>query len=935
MLSSGLRSRRRAIVNATIEAWNSSFGLEETLQYPESVARGLRSLRQIADLLLPTFPDGEAVSLYTFVINMFWLIKIKDRPPSFVDSEDDTPLPLLSPAHNAISKTAQGLPHAIFETSSSTRRLVSEPRIRNVMQRTTSFEKAKSSPVKQAPKRILKRSLPHEESQIQFEAIESSPSNEAQMDSQVLTDHQKEVRSRQKIVSAGMYPDLQSDTSRDERIATFMKALSRSGSRHLKSMDTTPKSSATSLPVRRSGTNDAFMSSSPTPQRNGIAADDHRLDLSAPESLVAQTIAETDPPSSPPQLPAQEYEIPVSNVTISPTAPVSKDFWNQVGKIHADGDEMETFLNFDACASSEASPSGGKSSLSSCQTTSKVHQADEDDVSTALRHEEEHDLLPERESVLASVDVQSMSEPVASTNDLIDALPERFISQDDQEFTHTEVSQSKHELLTETSEKSSPKLAQDLSSDPDSHQTPKSCSIEPQFEEVTPIELGHQTNSGQSSPNIAARDECAVHSNEEHVPRVVNGEVDLGEPQLPAAEEHPSEQSQSPGPKNSPSSAIEAVTSLNRPAKLIKAEIALPMPLTPTSLHQIHTSPHDAQRSGSTALKRRKSKSSKIASDQTSTEVQPGTFSQQTDSPQTHLSTQDNVISNAAVDSTESSPAPLKIDRRVLRQKRKVSPAEEKDSLSKRQKTLPLPKKRGRPVSSTKLERESAPEVVKGRRKSAADVFTPPAVPMTRKRKRDAFLMSTTPIREESGELFTPTSELSARSRRAERRASTQNQGSTEPAQKRVRSRNLHQHFSRGGHAESGKGPRQVARRRGRPQSQVGIPTSSPKADTESEESGFSKTSPKGDEGGHRRSSDQTEGEGEDADESANRAGSRLFAPDLRPKATPKSIFARLRQMALDFRGLVLGPKDHRAMDDALFEVRVQMHEAAQRGAAD
>lgn len=53
---------------------------------------------------------------------------------------------------------------------------------------------------------------------------------------------------------------------------------------------------------------------------------------------------------------------------------------------------------------------------------------------------------------------------------------------------------------------------------------------------------------------------------------------------------------------------------------------------------------------------------------------------------------------------------------------------------------------------------------------------------------------------------------------------------------------------------------------------------------------------------------------------------------DNRPKVKPRSILGRLKQLLSDCRQLVLGSQEERELDDALFEVRKEVHEAGRRG---
>lgn len=64
LVVAGFRSRHKAVVNEAIVMWNSTFGGEGTLEYPEELRNILRKLRPITELRLPNFPelDGEEVS---------------------------------------------------------------------------------------------------------------------------------------------------------------------------------------------------------------------------------------------------------------------------------------------------------------------------------------------------------------------------------------------------------------------------------------------------------------------------------------------------------------------------------------------------------------------------------------------------------------------------------------------------------------------------------------------------------------------------------------------------------------------------------------------------------------------------------------------------------------------------------------------------------
>lgn len=57
LIASGLESRRKGTVDATIRLFNETFGKQDTLGYPKRVKSALRRLRPIADISLPSFPE--------------------------------------------------------------------------------------------------------------------------------------------------------------------------------------------------------------------------------------------------------------------------------------------------------------------------------------------------------------------------------------------------------------------------------------------------------------------------------------------------------------------------------------------------------------------------------------------------------------------------------------------------------------------------------------------------------------------------------------------------------------------------------------------------------------------------------------------------------------------------------------------------------------
>lgn len=189
ILVAGFRSRHKTVVNESILMWNSTFGAEGTLEYPEDLRTILQKLRSMTELRLPNFPEVNSE-------------EVMSSPLQFVDSEEEEamqPEPVMSPARpppsvdplERIAESIKGMPlspdlrkAAVFQGSPS-------PALRGI--NTT-------------PKARLR----YNDSQIQFAAIDSSPLQPELAESQYLTDRQKEVKERQGREAAAMFPEIRS-----------------------------------------------------------------------------------------------------------------------------------------------------------------------------------------------------------------------------------------------------------------------------------------------------------------------------------------------------------------------------------------------------------------------------------------------------------------------------------------------------------------------------------------------------------------------------------------------------------------------------------------------------------------------------------------------------------------------------------------------------
>jgi len=172
------------------------------LEYPEQVKVSLLKLRQLnIDVQLPFFPE----SLESEEV-------VDQRQPSdYMDSQDESSNysgfsslelafkqhlePHLDPL--AIRRIRQSTPQVIIEVG-------------RTQSRKRSREATPESSNRKSRKRDVTPRLRHDDSQVQFEAIESSPMADRVVDSQLLTEKQKEIKERQQA-EAAMFPDLRSN----------------------------------------------------------------------------------------------------------------------------------------------------------------------------------------------------------------------------------------------------------------------------------------------------------------------------------------------------------------------------------------------------------------------------------------------------------------------------------------------------------------------------------------------------------------------------------------------------------------------------------------------------------------------------------------------------------------------------------------------------
>ncbi|KAL7770299.1 hypothetical protein CFE70_000232 [Pyrenophora teres f. teres 0-1] len=280
LMTAGFLSRRRSIVNVSIATWNSTFGKEDILIYPSRLETALRLLRQNVELSLPSLEarEEDAVS-FSCNSTLLLLILGQDNMVSFYDSDTTAEEPKRAFKSPRVKESP-------FRISKSLRSKSRSPAVPTSARRTSS---------RQTPKIRLR----HDDSQIAFEPIASSPSNPFNQESQVLTERQKEMLDRQRL-STGLFSKMGALSPQPEEVPSPMEIDSDAFT-----ADDLPQSTQ-ATPLKALAAMDpmgGFLGSSPTPHArrstHHIVSDD--TNIATPTAVRSIQFANDDLGSSPPR----------------------------------------------------------------------------------------------------------------------------------------------------------------------------------------------------------------------------------------------------------------------------------------------------------------------------------------------------------------------------------------------------------------------------------------------------------------------------------------------------------------------------------------------------------------------------------------------------------------------------------------------------------
>ncbi|KAF4981231.1 hypothetical protein FZEAL_2919 [Fusarium zealandicum] len=251
LVSAGFKSRHRYVVNKMAETWNILVKDEGSLDCSDSLRSIIASLRPRVDISYPGMEESSGEPGDEFGA----------QAQSFIGSQDDLSFAVLSSAKSS----GQGVGQAVSPAPSLSKMSLRGP-ITRKRQRDATPEALQTK----SAKRTTTPRLRHDNSQIQFAPIASSPLAE---ESQHLTERQREVRQRQQE-TAGLYLGIRS-SPRTRSQAALEEKSKETNTRNARNLETTPE---------RTTSYEEFITSTPTPRRG----------------QALQMEGFNDPPSSPP-----------------------------------------------------------------------------------------------------------------------------------------------------------------------------------------------------------------------------------------------------------------------------------------------------------------------------------------------------------------------------------------------------------------------------------------------------------------------------------------------------------------------------------------------------------------------------------------------------------------------------------------------------------
>ncbi|KAI7546000.1 hypothetical protein KC317_g15549, partial [Hortaea werneckii] len=265
LLVAGFSSPHKGIVNQSIGFWNDTFGIDESLECPKTLAKVLRIRAAEADISLPGLSVDDGI--YDDSLQL----------PAFFESQM-TSAALSKRPIEAVLQAAASKPDDFSEFATSGQ--LQDPDSTSVS--ATALNGRKEP--------VGKPRLRHDDSRLHFAPIESSPVHFE--DSQMLTERQKEIKARQHE-NAQMFPELSSSpvVKQNTTVRKLEKRLDFSSENTGAEHTGTP----TGPTDGNAPMSDDNIPSSPTPS-SAKDSGSAQIEMHESDSELAQ-----DPPSSPPR----------------------------------------------------------------------------------------------------------------------------------------------------------------------------------------------------------------------------------------------------------------------------------------------------------------------------------------------------------------------------------------------------------------------------------------------------------------------------------------------------------------------------------------------------------------------------------------------------------------------------------------------------------
>jgi hypothetical protein len=188
LFAAGFSSTHKSTINQMVEMWNPTHGQASQIEYGPSLTTALTRLRPYVEIELANFP-------------------LSDHSHSPESNTDDAPPPFLDFVES------QSQLAAIETTEELGGDLELGPQEKENFVSPHAEEVAEFVPPSrpQSSHSTPRRSRRHNDSQVQFQQIDSSPLNVIQAESQYLTERQKEIRDRQRQDASVYFSDLKPD----------------------------------------------------------------------------------------------------------------------------------------------------------------------------------------------------------------------------------------------------------------------------------------------------------------------------------------------------------------------------------------------------------------------------------------------------------------------------------------------------------------------------------------------------------------------------------------------------------------------------------------------------------------------------------------------------------------------------------------------------